>query len=115
MSDIFAICKVVQQQIILNRALFLIHTTGFQNPPTILRISRELTFDSLDYSQDLACLPHLAAAGAGHARGGRGLTGQLLRGECLTDRDSFRGQGLHRGKTFAQFNKSPIKFLDRDQ
>lgn len=99
---------MVQHQIILNRALFLIHTTGFQNPPTILRISRELTFDSLDYCQDLACLPHLAAAGAGHARGGRGLAGQLLREECFPDRDSFRGQRLHRGKTFAQFIKSQI-------
>ena len=100
MSDIFAICKVVQQQIILSRALFLIHTTGFQNPPTILRISRELTFDNLDYSQDLPGVSNLAAAGAGHARGGRGLAGQLLRSKCLPDRDSFRGQRLHRGKTY---------------
>ena len=48
MSDIFAICKVVQQQIIL--------TTAFLIPPTILRIRRELTFDTLDYRISLVSL-----------------------------------------------------------
>ena len=41
--------------------------------------------------QDLACLPDLAAPGAGHARGGRRLPRQLLSPQCVPDGDRLRG------------------------
>ena len=41
--------------------------------------------------QDLACLPDLAAPGAGHAGGGRALPRQLLSAQCVADRDRLCG------------------------